>query len=879
MRLFRTEKKKNTIFFVIFLSLLVTVFLFSFFLTPGLKGDLEQSIKISLKQPVLFRSIPIHENKIIDYSKKLLIASKDFLSYSDNNFNSFSIDVNFKELEKLKKDRSRALKIRRLINSEEIDGVINYRNKSYKAKIRLKGDLSDHWGNTKQWSLKFKLNKKKTILGMNEFSIIMPENRYFPINFLIEEIFKDRELLNTFYNVVNVKFNGDNWGLMLVEEQYSDFFYSRNKIKEAPIFRFTNEKTEIIGLLNPTEKNFGDMSRWQGRNYISINNSNNIMSKSNIPGIKTNDNLRKIAQSILDVAILNEKKNFPQIKNFLEIDKFAETLAIAYVFGSLHSFADYNVRFYIDPYTLKMEPILRDHGFKYLEKTDRPPNRIYENILFNIPEFKETFYEKIKDIEKNIDLISKKTNKICLQYNQICNQQFKISVIKKNLSYINNNDIFKKTENKKKVKFNTKSKKRIFKKKLYIRAYNDENLEVSNLTSEKIKLKNIFYSKKENCINCKSQIYSFNKNILPSKFEKISNKNYKLDKLNDGYKFIVVEYEDENQNVFFDELELEDYIFRPSFLFSKKDIKTIDEISVIKNEYILKSGNYIFKEPLIIPPGNNLIIKEGTKISMKKNAYIQVENGTVNFLGTKEKPIIFKPLNETEKWKGLYVNSKNFINQTSKMTNVEFHNIDYFNNNLIQLTGAINFINSKIKLKNIGIFGATAEDSLNIVNSIFEIENIKVSNTSSDAIDFDYSDGNLRDGFFKNIEGDGIDTSGSNVQLSNVYFDQINDKAISAGEKSSLFIKDAQIQNSKIGIASKDTSYVSGNNINIKDCIWYDFAAYRKKPYFNGAKLDLKNSSGCNMSIVQKGSLLIYNDEIIKAKKFSVKKMYEGIKQ
>ena len=224
MRLFRIEKKKNTIFFIIFLSLLAIVFLFSFFLTPGLKGDLEQSIKISLKQPVLFRSIPIHENKIIDYSKKLLIASKDFLSYSDNNFNSFSIDVNFKELEKLKKDRSRALKIRRLINSEEIDGVTNYRNKSYKTKIRLKGDLSDHWGNTKQWSLKFKLNKKKTILGMNEFSIIMPENRYFPINFLIEEIFKDRELLNTFYNMVNVKFNGDNWGLMLVEEQYSDFF-------------------------------------------------------------------------------------------------------------------------------------------------------------------------------------------------------------------------------------------------------------------------------------------------------------------------------------------------------------------------------------------------------------------------------------------------------------------------------------------------------------------------------------------------------------------------------------------------------------------------------------------------------------------------------
>ena len=68
---------------------------------------------------------------------------------------------------------------------------------------------------------------------------------------------------------------------------------------------------------------------------------------------------------------------------------------------------------------------------------------------------------------------------------------------------------------------------------MYIRAYDDGNLEVLNLTSEKIKIKNIFYSKKEDCTNCKSKIFSFKRNIKKSEFEKIYAQNFKLAFLSD----------------------------------------------------------------------------------------------------------------------------------------------------------------------------------------------------------------------------------------------------------------------------------------------------------------------------------------------------------
>ena len=119
--------------------------------------------------------------------------------------------------------------------------MVTFNGKKFPATARLKGDLSEHWGNLKQWSLRIKLNKNQTILSMNEFSIQTYLERDFPYNYLISETFRNYNILVPRYEDVKVTFNGENWGLMLLEEQFNDSFYAYNRIKEAPIFKMTNE--------------------------------------------------------------------------------------------------------------------------------------------------------------------------------------------------------------------------------------------------------------------------------------------------------------------------------------------------------------------------------------------------------------------------------------------------------------------------------------------------------------------------------------------------------------------------------------------------------------------------------------------------------------
>ena len=77
---------------------------------------------------------------------------------------------------------------------------------------------------------------------------------------------KEYNILTPRYETVNIFLNGDDWGLMLLEEQFSDSFYAINKIKEAPIFKMTNENDFIINVLaNKQLDNVNDIVKWQGK--------------------------------------------------------------------------------------------------------------------------------------------------------------------------------------------------------------------------------------------------------------------------------------------------------------------------------------------------------------------------------------------------------------------------------------------------------------------------------------------------------------------------------------------------------------------------------------------------------------------------------------
>ena len=869
------HKIKISIVFVLLFSILLITFLFLVKNTPGFKGDIDQELRIFLKQPVLLKSAQINDNKILDYFNKIYYGLDNKI-FNKKKFNNIKIDIKFEELELLRKNRIEALKKKKLINPEKINVKITFEGNVYAAKARLKGDLSEHWGNNKQWSLRINLKGNKTIMSMNEFSLTVHSERDFPYNFLVYEITQRYNLLSPRYKTVTVNFNGSDWGVMLMEEQFSDSFYAKNKIKEAPIFKMTNEQDFILrSLLENKIKNLDDVIRWQGKFETSIYNERKIRNKSNFSNIQTNNTLISIFKNIQEVSILNEADHIKKIVNFQNVDEFAKNLAIKLFIGDAHSHKPNNARYYLNPYDLKIRPIYTDYIHAPLNIEAINEMSLFHKTMFDNLDFQRTYFKTIKNLEKSFNLIENDILDICKNFGRNCINMFDLNFLKKNIEILNvKKSIFKNknkiTNRKTYKKFDSTYPNKIDDIKLYFRAFDNGNIYLYNLTSEELKINKILFDSIKSDNNQNKLIKGI-ETIKPSNYQKIFLKKIKFN--NNNYKNIKIYYTDETNKKYSINTVIENQKLEKNLFFNRDSFNT-DFIKIIANRYIITKGIYDIKEPIVIPSGNNLIIEAGVTLKMMKDTFIEIQDGYLEVKGVEDMPIKIIPYNDNEKWSGIYVNSTNFNNE-SILNFVKIENSLQFNNGNIQLTGAINFIKSKVLIKNANILNLDAEDAINLVNSKIKINNSNFKNIKSDAIDIDFSTGSIENSSFKTIGGDAIDLSGSDITIKNIYAEKVFDKVISAGEESNVNIENLHSSNSGIVIASKDSSNVLGNNISAKKCNKFDFIVFQKKSYFRGGNMILKNSKSCNMSLAQTGSILNINNILIKEESYNLNKLYD----
>ncbi len=880
------QKKKNDKFLI---SLVLIFSFFLFFLlsiTPGLKGDLEQSLRIFFKQPVLLKSRPIKDNIIFDYSSKIFYAFHNRL-FNTNNFESIKIDIRFSELEKLRNDRKNALKLRQLDNPQKVRVRIVHQGKDYPATARLKGDLVEHWGNLKQWSLRIKLRNKKTIFSMNEFSISVFTERDFPYNFVISETFRKYDVLTPRYKTVKVNFNGDDWGLMLLEEQFHDSFYAFNKIKEAPIFKMTNEEDFLINTIAvKNTENLEDISKWQGKLETKLFNENEILKKTNIPDKQTNNSLFSIFKTFQEVIVLKDESYISNINEHVDIKSFARASVITAIFGDSHSVLPHNSRYYLNPYDLKVRPILTDSMHSEIDKNFFLKHNLFYRNIFKLEEFQNEFFRVLNEIHSNFNEIENNFVLACQSFGKNCSNLVELDTLKKNILFLKSikKKIFtlKDSTNTKRLiakNFDTKNDQNLNKKKIHYRIFDNGEIIIDNLTSEKILIKNIKLDIQKNCkTNCTNEEKSVPLNLIlkPSTYQQLKSEKIKINVQNTLENFVEVKYFDENNYAYSLVERVEKTLFNKKNFFKNSAFELNQNLTLINKNYILRSGIYEIKKPIIIPSGFNLYVEAGSVLKMHKDTYIMVKNGLVNFRGKVGQPIIIESSDKRNKWKGIYVNSKLIDKDTSFFDHVSVSDYSYFDNDKIQLTGGINLINGHFNLKNSQFKNSLAEDAINLVNSRFELKNLNILNVNSDAIDIDFGEGQIINSRFQKISGDAIDLSGSKIFIKDILVSKVTDKAISVGEESILNIDNLNISDSRIGIASKDSSRVEGKKIKISNCGLYDFAVYQKKSYFSGAYLKVQAETSCKESIVQKGSQLFLNGKKLIDKMFDVKKLYDS---
>ena len=279
----------------------------------------------------------------------------------------------------------------------------------------------------------------------------------------------------------------------------------------------------------------------------------------------------------------------------------------------------------------------------------------------------------------------------------------------------------------------------------------------------------------------------------------------------------------------------DEQVFNNTLIRDKGNIADFDFIEILDKGIYFSGDTFLVDSPIIIPNGYRLFIKKGQTLDLVNGAFI-LSYSPVEILGTEEDPVMIKSSdNNGQGIAIIQANNDSIIQYTI------FDNLSNPRSGIWELTGSIVFYESDVKIIQSVFRNNTSEDALNIIRSVFSIENSIFSNTYGDALDSDFSQGIIVGSQFKDTGNDGLDISASSIDVSDTTFYQIGDKAISAGEKSDVFVENINIGNSIIGIESKDLSQIYGDHVLISNA-QIGYALYQKKPEFGPASINITNT-------------------------------------
>ncbi|MDB4112486.1 hypothetical protein N9556_00470 [bacterium] len=285
--------------------------------------------------------------------------------------------------------------------------------------------------------------------------------------------------------------------------------------------------------------------------------------------------------------------------------------------------------------------------------------------------------------------------------------------------------------------------------------------------------------------------------------------------------------------------------------------------NLLEKKVLNKDINNSFPTLFIVPSLKPNFQKIDNRYFANRSIHIQSSSSTTILFDSKQK-ILEIQLNNPEDW-ALFLNStledieiktsSNFLKKTSYIP-------DEKKINARGLSGCISFYNSSFKRTKITSKHDTdsCEDTINIINSVGNISEIKIIGSLSDGLDIDFSNISIDSLIINNVGNDCADFSKGKYVLGSVHLSNCGDKGISIGEQSTILIQDLHVKNSKIGIASKDSSISSVQKAQISNadaCL----DVFQKKQEFFGSILSLDEYQ-CDSTKVFKdtNSNIFYNE-------------------
>lgn len=284
-------------------------------------------------------------------------------------------------------------------------------------------------------------------------------------------------------------------------------------------------------------------------------------------------------------------------------------------------------------------------------------------------------------------------------------------------------------------------------------------------------------------------------------------------------------------------------------------------------------GDWTIEQDIVLPTGVGLSLPPATRWRFKPKRML-LARGPLNFNGTAEAPIVLQASDPKAGWGGVAVLGSD---QPSHLRHVRFENMKGIEIGGWGLTGGVTFRKANVELSDVTFSDVDAEDALNIIRSDFTLQRSIFNSTRSDAFDADFSRGKIINGKFSNIGGDGIDISGSELEVDGTVLERINDKAFSIGEASHAVITNVTVTGVGTGVASKDGSNTVVEASRFTDTLHASLMSYNKKPVYGTASLIAKNiefDSVGAQAVVQTGNTLSLNGKTIQPQTIDIDALY-----
>tara|TARA_Y100001970_G_C14254449_1_gene874182 strand:+ start:4657 stop:7110 length:2454 start_codon:yes stop_codon:yes gene_type:complete len=795
---------------------------------------------------LLFQRFGVFSNVIVPYFSKKNIELNNFIA---NDLEVLSLNIPFDNYKKLIEKRNHALETGILVNDGKyFSASIGNDGNEIDVKIRLKGDLRDHFAKEEKLSYRVIVKNGKTILGMNKFSIQHPKSRFYLGEWLFHKVVSDEDIISLRYDFIKVILNGKDLGIYAIEEHFSDLMLENNHRRPGPILKFSErfywDQRKNFGIIPGTfSSGIGGFHSSQ----IEAFNKKNIESDSIL-----------LSQYNIALKLLSDfRKGIKTVEEVFDVNRLSTFFALTDVFQAHHGNRWNNVRLYFNPITNLFEPISFDSQIGYhatflacnpdeLYTTSYGPYfkdyEFYESYLTKLKKYgRFSFYQSIQEKYKiDMDRLIKLLKKEWPDY------QFDYNLVNNNINFIRsilNPGKFVDTKlfiDNKKINMSIGN--------LQILPLTNFHLQYADSSKFDTKINIILEGKKNNQI---LDYINFDIKELSNKTE-INHEELKL-----GFQIIGIDsiiYENIQLINSKTKLEPKNSINKtPNYL----NFNFITEIPGT-NEIIFNTGLHLIKEDIILPKNKIIIIKKGTKLNFLNNHYIYTQS-PVQMIGEVDMPIFLYSSDSTGG--GLLIDRAQGL---SYLKNVYIENFGEKQQSQRSLTGAFTVYESNIELESCDFSNNKSEDALNIIRSNLKINNCTFNNNSNDAIDLDFSNGIINNSYFFKSGNDAIDCSGSEIYITGIYIDNAMDKGISAGEITTINGNNIKIINTNIGLVSKDHSNVILDELIISDSN-VALAIFQKKEEFGPAKMKISNGLIKKSEIeflLEEKSNLVFNEHL-----------------